>query len=188
MYQGNTALSLEPWWEKPAANDELASDRGHYNHFRYYDSRIGRYLTPDPIGQLGGLNLYAYAKNNPLSHIDVNGLTPLEWLFKKGAEQLTKKSAKGRSKDVIDEVLEDNFSEEFQNDIDNGIPKEEAQRRLDEKKRRLDRIKNENIWDQMDRWRQTIKDIENKNNFTNGDGDINSDTNGDTDKDNACKN
>jgi len=25
MYQGNAALSLEPWWEKPAANDACAS-------------------------------------------------------------------------------------------------------------------------------------------------------------------
>lgn len=33
----------------------------HYNYFRYYDPRLGRYITPDPIGQAGGNNIYGYA-------------------------------------------------------------------------------------------------------------------------------
>ncbi|WP_371688418.1 RHS repeat-associated core domain-containing protein [Snodgrassella alvi] len=35
----------------------------HYNTFRYYDSDIGRFTQPDPIGLLGGFNLYQYAPN-----------------------------------------------------------------------------------------------------------------------------
>jgi len=31
MYQGNAALSLEPWWEKPAANDACVSGVGYAN-------------------------------------------------------------------------------------------------------------------------------------------------------------
>ncbi|WP_218965849.1 RHS repeat-associated core domain-containing protein [Snodgrassella alvi] len=30
----------------------------HYNTFRYYDPDIGRFTQPDPIGLLGGFNLY----------------------------------------------------------------------------------------------------------------------------------
>jgi len=47
----------------------------HYNYFRYYDPMTGRYVTPDPIGLWGGVNLYSYVKNNPLMFIDRFGLT-----------------------------------------------------------------------------------------------------------------
>jgi RHS repeat-associated protein len=46
----------------------------HYNYHRYYDPRTGSYLTPDPIGQAGGLNLYPYVLNNPINAIDPLGL------------------------------------------------------------------------------------------------------------------
>jgi len=31
----------------------------HYNYFRYYNPQTGRYITPDPIGLEGGINLFA---------------------------------------------------------------------------------------------------------------------------------
>ncbi|ENO0460352.1 RHS domain-containing protein [Salmonella enterica] len=46
----------------------------HYNRYRYYEPESGRYISADPIGLAGGLNLYAYAPN-PLSWIDPLGLT-----------------------------------------------------------------------------------------------------------------
>lgn len=45
----------------------------HYNRFRYYSPRLGRYLQSDPIGQSGGINLYGYPAN-PLGDVDVLGL------------------------------------------------------------------------------------------------------------------
>jgi RHS repeat-associated protein len=35
----------------------------YYNTFRYYDPDIGRFISEDPIGLWGGLNLYQFAAN-----------------------------------------------------------------------------------------------------------------------------
>jgi len=41
---------------------------------RYYDPKVGRYISSDPIGLRGGLNTYLYARANPLRYIDPKGL------------------------------------------------------------------------------------------------------------------
>ena len=46
----------------------------HYNWNRNYDPETGRYLSPDPIGLDGGLNLYAYEENDPVNWVDPWGL------------------------------------------------------------------------------------------------------------------
>ncbi|HEX7047248.1 MAG TPA: RHS repeat-associated core domain-containing protein [Gammaproteobacteria bacterium] len=48
----------------------------HYNYFRSYDSSIGRYAQSDPIGLLGGINLYEYAAGRPTGMFDALGLSP----------------------------------------------------------------------------------------------------------------
>ena len=46
----------------------------HYNHFRYYDPETGQYLSPDPIGLLGGINAYA-GVTDPFGEVDRFGLS-----------------------------------------------------------------------------------------------------------------
>ncbi len=48
----------------------------HYNSHRYYDPTLGRYITQDPIGLLGGWNLYRYT-SNPAQEVDPLGLAGL---------------------------------------------------------------------------------------------------------------
>ncbi|WP_228132961.1 RHS repeat-associated core domain-containing protein [Acinetobacter sp. 826659] len=45
-----------------------------YNHNRFYNPELGRYMEPDPIGLEGGLNPYAYAGSNPVMNVDPSGL------------------------------------------------------------------------------------------------------------------
>jgi RHS repeat-associated protein len=46
----------------------------HYNRFRYYAPKLGRYLSRDPLGFLAELNFYRYADNNPINSADPFGL------------------------------------------------------------------------------------------------------------------
>jgi len=49
-----------------------------YFGYRYYDSGMGRWMNRDPIGEIGGTNLYAYVENTPLEKIDwLGALTDL---------------------------------------------------------------------------------------------------------------
>lgn len=56
---------------------------GHYLHrlsglllapYRAYDPTHGRWLSEDPIGEAGGMNLYGYVGNNPIGAFDPLGL------------------------------------------------------------------------------------------------------------------
>jgi len=38
---------------------------------------LTRWLSPDPIGEAGGVNLYAYVENNPGNHVDPTGETAI---------------------------------------------------------------------------------------------------------------
>jgi RHS repeat-associated protein len=43
-------------------------------HYRAYDTQLGRWLSADPIGESGGMNLYEYVSGDPLNSWDVLGL------------------------------------------------------------------------------------------------------------------
>ena len=47
----------------------------HYNLMRYYEPEAGRFVNQDPIGLLGGENLYQFAPNAQ-EWLDVWGMCP----------------------------------------------------------------------------------------------------------------
>ena len=51
--------------------------------FRAFDPALGRWLSADPLGEAGGMNLYAYCYGNPLNLYDPDGMWPArpEWML-----------------------------------------------------------------------------------------------------------
>jgi RHS repeat-associated protein len=47
----------------------------YYYRARYYDPKIGRFISEDPIGFDGGINFFAYVANSPAIAADPSGLT-----------------------------------------------------------------------------------------------------------------
>ncbi len=46
----------------------------YYLRNRYYNPMLGRFLSPDPVGIAGGINLYAYTFDDPMNWVDPSGL------------------------------------------------------------------------------------------------------------------
>jgi len=91
--QGRLALEMDyqAWGEAREVIAEAATSAGirnpfrfqgqyhddesglHYNRHRYYDPEIGRFISRDPIGLMGGINTHNYAPNS-IQWVDPLGL------------------------------------------------------------------------------------------------------------------
>ncbi len=72
----------------------------YYYRARYYDSTTGRLLQEDPIGFAGGINFYAYVKNNPVNVLDPFGLLDASDIIIRVIKGL------GRANDVIGTIFD----------------------------------------------------------------------------------
>ena len=76
----------DPYGRRTRVEGSIDADfgfTGHYVHapsglhlalYRAYDAETGRWLSRDPIGESGGINLYAYVANSPIVSEDRLGL------------------------------------------------------------------------------------------------------------------
>jgi len=71
-----------------------------YHRHRFYDYQTGRWLNQDPIGSQDGVNLYQYAKSNPLVFADPFGL--VVWTYEIDEVPCTQGGFKGTCCHVYD--------------------------------------------------------------------------------------
>ena len=57
-----------------SVNDDTEDSNLYLMGHRFYDPSLGRFLNRDPIGFAGGLNLFSYGGNNPVTMTDHTGL------------------------------------------------------------------------------------------------------------------
>lgn len=68
-----------------------------YNRYRHYDPDTGRYLSPEPLGLMGGLSPFGYAANDPVGMVDPDGLAVISTAHA-GPDQSPTVSGAGASK------------------------------------------------------------------------------------------
>ena len=66
--------SDKTWVGGLSVNDDVGDSGLYLMGHRQYDPSLGRFLSQDPIGFAGGLNLYEYAGNAPIQYVDAEGL------------------------------------------------------------------------------------------------------------------
>lgn len=75
---------------EPDVDTNLRINGRYYHHaetglelakYRAYDPKLGRFISEDPLGEAGGLNLYGYVGNNPFNAVDPLGLAEYPYNF-----------------------------------------------------------------------------------------------------------
>jgi RHS repeat-associated protein len=68
-----TAGSLETNRYQYTGRERESGDL-YYYRARYYDAGLARFIQPDPLGFLAGVNFYVYVGNSPVNFLDPTGL------------------------------------------------------------------------------------------------------------------
>ena len=105
-----TAAALNPYRFSAKYHDDVLDL--YYYGFRFYSPGQGRFLNRDPIGEVGGANLYAFVGNDPVNAWDYLGLIDFRFKGCADVQQESMIAIGERVKDAISEanrVVSDDF-------------------------------------------------------------------------------
>jgi RHS repeat-associated protein len=129
-----------------------------YNRNRYYDPQTGRFTQEDPIGLAGGLNLYGFARGDPVNFGDPFGLTDCNKL--KAKIQRVTASLRGRIQRFQQHPFEGwNFDQgrPFQHDVNITQEQESLRQNIDEYR---ENCKNDD--DDFNNFNRSLEPVENE--------------------------
>jgi RHS repeat-associated protein len=96
---GNIAAEFDPGFMQPYAftGREWDPETGlYYYRARYYDPKIGRFISEDPIGfGAGDVNFYSYVFGNPINWTDPSGMLLDGGLLRRAAARTAARTAGG---------------------------------------------------------------------------------------------
>jgi len=85
---------------------------------RYYDAGTGRFLTRDPLGYGGGINLYGFTGNNPVNESDPSGYQGTPDVYDKDDAKDDKIETTAERDDRIEREMPDSLSPENQREME----------------------------------------------------------------------
>ena len=96
-----TVASANPYRFSAKECDSLTGN--YYYGYRYYNPATGRWLNRDPLGEAGGMNLYAAFYNDGVNKLDPDGRNPAVAVGI--AEALAKQMAEALVRQLLDDLL-----------------------------------------------------------------------------------
>jgi RHS repeat-associated protein len=82
-YEGRYAYTGSPARPELGLTGKIYDDAvgAYYSWARWLDPERGRWISQDPTGFMGGINLYCFVGNIPTTLVDLNGLIGISHLF-----------------------------------------------------------------------------------------------------------
>ena len=151
-----TAYQYDPYGEATSSGTTSSNDIQYtgrendgsgliYSRARYYSPTFKRFLSEDPIGYAGGVNIYAYVRGNPVGFVDPLGLAD---------DTIT---------DKIESYIAQGDTQGLQDFLDSGGLSSEQEAMAQAGLRRIDLLKNstDKVSKLADKFNRTSQDIKN---------------------------
>ncbi len=111
-----STAAYSPYGEAAITGDEQQNSTGYtgrendktglyFYRARYYDPILKRFISEDPIGIAGGLNLYQYVGGDPVSYVDSDGQLPIVPILVTGGRLYAQCVARCTASDALNDAL-----------------------------------------------------------------------------------